>query len=82
MDYVLFSHVFQIVPLPMRTLSVLLYNESTFIPLMFAFFPFDLTISVQISQFFCSFRNERTDYPAGSVKRILKNIYLHDISFQ
>lgn len=29
---------FKIVLLPMRTLPVLLYNESTFIPLMFAFF--------------------------------------------
>ena len=34
----------------MWTLSTLLHNESTFIPLMFAF-SFDLTISVQISQF-------------------------------
>lgn len=34
----------------MRTLSTLLHNESTFIPLMFAL-SFDLTISVQISQF-------------------------------
>lgn len=34
----------------MWTLSTLLHNESTFTPLMFAF-SFDLTISVQISQF-------------------------------
>lgn len=51
MDYVLLVMFCKTVLLPMRTLSVLLYNESTFIPLMFAFFPFDLTISVQISQF-------------------------------
>ena len=55
----------------MWTLSTSLHNESTFLPLMFAF-SFDLTISVQISQFSVASGMKELITPLGAWNRLKK----------